>query len=128
MNHALALFILLSLFTLSTYANENFNPSHECTKQALSVSEEDEMLLALGARICGAYGRAGNKIEENVKNRLTSYITKHEKSLDPNNPQDIIHFLNRNKNKILCENGTKSYLMAAFDHGAYRQLYNVLLF
>jgi len=127
MNHALPLFILLSLLSLNTYANESFNPSHECTKQALSVSEEDERLMALGQRICTAYRMAGNKIAENVKSRLTSYITKHEKSLDPNNPQDIIRFLNRNKNRILCELGTKSYLMAAFDHGAHRQLYNVLL-
>ena len=128
MNHALVLFILLSLLSLNTYANESFNPSQECTEQALSVSEEDERLMALGQRICTAYGMAGNEVAENVKFLTTDYMKDDEKSLDPNNPQDIIRFLNRNKNRILCENGTKSYLMGAFDNGAYRQLYNILLF
>jgi len=94
----------------------------------IAMSDEDSRLRVLGETICAAYTGAGNKVAENVKYDITKYIKTYEKNLNPNNTADIIKFLNRNKNKILCENGTKSYMMAAFDHGAHTELYKVLLF
>ncbi len=91
----------------------------------LAMSSEDKELRKLGTRICAMYSGPGNKITQNVKEQILTYIKKHEGIANPSVPQ-IIKFLNRNKNKILCENGTKSYMMVAFDNSAHEQLFRKL--
>ncbi|GBL05947.1 sucrose-6-phosphate hydrolase [Glaciecola sp. KUL10] len=44
----------------------------------------------------------------------------------PPTPQEIIRFLNKYRNQMLC--GNTNYMVKSFMHCAYHQLFNVFLF
>jgi len=82
----------------------------------------------LSRSICGYYGFDGNKIAQNVKAMIEMYMLDYEK-IDNPTPEQIIQFLNHNKNFMTCGKDNKHYMMVSFEHGrSYDQLFNVLFF
>ncbi len=92
--------------------------------EQLGISENIGML---SRTLCGYYGRDGDKVALNVKGAIERHMLKYEKISNPT-PEQIIQFLNRNKNFMTCGKNNKHYMMVSFEHGAYDQLFNVLFF
>ncbi len=93
--------------------------------EQLGISEG---IGSLSRSICGYYLLDGNKIAQNVKGSIEKYMLKYEKTANPT-PEQMIQFLNRNKNFMTCGKNNKHYMIVSFEHGrAYDQLFNVLFF
>lgn len=81
----------------------------------------------LAINICMKFKMDGNKVASEVKKVILLHLKTYEDLPNPSVDQ-IIKFLNHNKNYMTCGNGNH-YMKEAFDHGkAYDQLFNVLFF
>jgi len=85
-------------------------------------------IVNLSNKICGIFIGDGSKVALNVKGAIERHMQNFEKIANPT-PEQIIQFLNRNKNFMTCGKNNKHYMMVSFEHGnAYDQLFNVLFF
>jgi len=93
--------------------------------EQLGISEK---IGLLSREICGYYRLNGNKIALNAKGAIEMHMLDYEKIANPT-PEQIIQFLNRNKNFMTCGKNNKHYMMVSFEHGrSYDQLFNLLFF
>jgi len=93
--------------------------------EQLGISEN---ILDLSSELCLIYGLDGSKVALNVKDAIERHMLRYEKNDNPS-PEQIIQFLNHNKNFMTCGDDNKHYMMVSFEHGnAYDQLFNVLFF
>mgnify|MGYP000165054315 CR=1 FL=1 len=85
-------------------------------------------IIKLSNEICAIYRDDGTKIAKYVDSAIKVHLKEYEAISNPT-PEQIIHFLNRNKNAMTCGKDNKNYMMVSFEHGrAYDQLFNVLFF
>lgn len=109
-------FSLLLYFTTSAMAAD---------KQIKGPSNNIDILAN---NICLQYTEDGNKVAKNVKKNILDHMRIYEEKPNPS-VDEIIHFLNHNKNYMTCGKDGKHYMKESFDHGrAYDQLFNVLFF
>jgi hypothetical protein len=99
----------------------------DLTKLA-SVASREKELRSLAQGICGYFSMDRSKIAVNVKSIIKKYMKKLDNIDDPT-PAQIISFLNKNKNQMLCDRGKTHYMVASFQSGtAYNMLFNTLFF
>jgi len=93
--------------------------------EQLGISEN---ITALSNEFCLIYGLEGSKVALNIKDAIKRHMLRYEKIANPT-PEQIILFLNRNKNFMTCGKDNKHYMMVSFEHSrAYDELLNVLFF
>ncbi|MGB3726971.1 MAG: hypothetical protein WA981_14540 [Glaciecola sp.] len=94
-----------------------------------SLSSLNEKMVptikTLANTICSHFVGDATKVAKNIKKTIKSYMKEQENINNPS-PEQMIKFLNRNKNHMLC--GNTNYMVESFRHGAYDELFNVLFF
>lgn len=92
-----------------------------------------EDIAQLAVNICAQYYGDATKVAENVKGVIVRFLIAKKKDENPNlkhvpppSPEEIIKFLNKHKNQMLC--GNTNYMVKAFEELAYHQLFNVFLY
>jgi len=120
---------LLIIFSLLLSFGSTAAPLSESElKQRAEQLGISENIGSLSGSICGSYRLAGDKVALNVKAAIERHMLRYEKIANPT-PEQIIQFLNHNKNFMTCGKNNKHYMMVAFEHStAYDQLFNVLFF
>jgi len=119
------LIIFSLLLSFGATAAPLSEPELKQRTEQLGISEN---IGSLSGTICGLYRLAGDKVALNVKVAIEKHMLDYEKIANPT-PEQIIQFLNRNKNFMTCGKNNKHYMMVSFEHGnAYDQLFNVLFF
>ena len=106
------------------------NPADEVKQfEPLAKIGASENIEELAGTICNYYLLAGADMAKKIKTVITNHIAKYEKVISPSKAQ-IIQFLNKNKNYMMCgEDKKTNYLVAAFGNtGSINQLYNILFF
>ncbi|MGB3725702.1 MAG: hypothetical protein WA981_08045 [Glaciecola sp.] len=79
----------------------------------------------LAETICAIYLRDARKVATSAEAAIIRHMKRHEKISNPT-PEQMIRFLNRNKNHMLC--GNTNYMVESFSHGAYDELFNILFY
>jgi hypothetical protein len=79
----------------------------------------------LSANICAKYGGDATQVAIRIKATIIRHMKKHENNLKPT-PEQIIKFLNKYKNQLLC--GNTNYMVESFRHGAFNQLFNIFFY
>jgi hypothetical protein len=64
-------------------------------------------------------------VAKSSKAAVIRHMDKYENIQNPT-PEQIIRFLNRNKNHMLC--GNTNYMVESFRHGAYDELFNIFFY
>mgnify|MGYP000390591953 CR=1 FL=1 len=118
------LIIFSLLLSFGATAAPLSEPELKQRTEQLGISEN---IGSLSGTICGLYRLAGDKVALNVKVAIEKHMLDYEKIANPT-PEQIIQFLNRNKNFMACGKNNKHYMMVSFEHGAYDQLFNVLFY
>jgi hypothetical protein len=79
----------------------------------------------LSEAICSIYLKDATKVAKSSKAAVIRHMDKYENIQNPT-PEQIIRFLNRNKNHMLC--GNTNYMVESFRHGAYDELFNIFFY
>lgn len=92
-----------------------------------------EPIKKLSINICWEYTRDATKVAKNIKEILVDFLIAKKKAENPNqkqvpppSPEEIIKFLNKHKNEMLC--GNTNYMVESFKHGAYDELFNIFFY
>lgn len=114
--------LLFSLYSLNSSAKAvMIEPSS-------TDNSPSENIDNLANNICLQFTGDGNKVAKNVKKNILDHMRIYEEKPNPT-VDEIIKFLNHNKNYMTCGLENEHYMKKAFDHGrAYDQLFNVLFF
>ncbi|MGB3726972.1 MAG: hypothetical protein WA981_14545 [Glaciecola sp.] len=84
-----------------------------------------EEIAQLARNMCSQYYRDATKVAKNIEEVLVDYLQAHE-NIDNPSPKQIILFLNKHKNQMLC--GDTNYMVESLRHGAYDELFNILFY
>ncbi|MEQ3653052.1 MAG: hypothetical protein ABNH21_16515 [Glaciecola sp.] len=92
---------------------------------AVNDSDVSPNISQLAVTICAIYSRDARKVATSAEAAIIRHMKRHEKISNPT-PEQMIRFLNRNKNHMLC--GDTNYMVESFRHGAYDELFNILFY
>ena len=126
MKTLIVLGLLFSLISSAgAFATDTTGSHKGASSNGLAPSEN---IGNLADKICLQFTGDGNKVAKNVKINILDHMRIYEGLPSPSVDQ-IIKFLNHNKNYMTCGLDNEHYMKKAFDHGrAYDQLFNVLFF
>jgi hypothetical protein len=121
--------ILIFSLALSMNAQALDGDSTECAH--CSSSSPSNKILLLSSKFCAHFTGTGDKVAENIKNTLITYMKDYEEVVNPTSTQ-MIKLLNKNRNYMICGDDNINYMAESFKHGgslgAFDQLFNVLFF
>ena len=92
-----------------------------------------EEIGQVATNICAQYYGDATKVAKNIKEILVDFLIAKKKAENPNqeqvqppSPEEMIKFLNKYKNQLLC--GNTNYMVESFKHGAYDELFNIFFY
>lgn len=98
------------------------NLSHAIQQDDVGISEK---IGLLSEAICSIYLKDATKVAKSSKAAVIRHMDRYENIQNPT-PEQMIRFLNRNKNHMLC--GNTNYMVESFKHGAYDELFNIFFY
>ena len=98
------------------------NLSHAIQQDDVGISEK---IGLLSEAICSIYLKDATKVAKSSKAAVIRHMDRYENIQNPT-PEQMIRFLNRNKNHMLC--GNTNYMVESFRHGAYDELFNIFFY